>query len=291
MCGKCMGTFLGWSVKRPSNLTKLLLLTCASVGLMALDAGHDRSIKAVRGWTGAVTYPAERLAALPLSAWTILTQALRSNEALRRENARLVDRDAILQAKVARLAALKAEFAHLNLLLKGFSIPGYRVTIARILDASSGPFTQRLILDEGRNGSVYVGQAVIDGHGVLGQVVAVHRDTSQVMLVTDPDSGVPVISTRDGLRAIVFGAGSNNPLKVPYLTGTADIHPGDVLVTSGLGGIFPAGYPVARVTQVSSNPNLAFLKVRAIPLSRLDYHTHVLLLWPRKPTPIGGPAR
>ena len=115
-----------------------------------------------------------------------------------------------------------------------------------------------------------------------------NRDTSEVMLITDPDSGIPVISERNGLRAIVFGTGSLHRVKIPYLTVTADIRPGDVFVSSGLGGIYPPGYPVARVTKVTSNPNLAFLNIRAVPLAHLTYHTHVLLLWPRRHTGARG---
>ncbi|MHB8254832.1 MAG: rod shape-determining protein MreC [Acidiferrobacter sp.] len=283
-----MGIFLGWSVRRPSNLAKLIVLACVSVGLIALDARHEHDTQTFRNLMGHLTYPVQTLAALPSSVTEGLDQDLRTNSELRRKNDRLLAHNRQLEAKLSRFNALRAELSHLTKLLKGAPIPGYRETLARILGVGSGPFTQRLILNEGSKRHVYVGQPVIDAHGIVGQIISVAPHTSQVMLVTDPNSGVPVVSERTGLRAIAFGTGSVNRLKIPYLTVTADIRPGDILVSSGLGGVYPPGYPVARVTEVTSNPNLAFLKVRAVPLGRLNYHTHVLLLWPKKPTSTGG---
>ncbi len=284
-----MGTFLGWSIKRPSNLTKLILTAAASVALMVADAHHNGEVRAVRGTILRADHPLQELAALPSSLVRDAQRDLRLNARLRRENARLRARARRLEVKASRLAALRLEVAHLTALLHGSSVPGYRAGLARILDVSSGPFSRRLTLNEGRNDRVFVGQAVVDVHGIVGQVVSVNRDTSKVMVVTDPDSGVPVVSERNGLRAIVFGTGSPDSLKIPYLTVTADIRTGDVFASSGLGGVYPPGYPVARVTSVTSNPNLAFLKIRAVPLARLAYHTHVLLLWPRKrPEPHGA---
>ena len=278
-----MGTFLGWSIKRPSNLTKLILLTCVSVGLIVFDAQREHETQTFRNLVEHATYPIQTLASLPFSLTEDVTHDLRTNDELRHRNDRLLARNLLLEAKLSRFDALRAEVAHLTTLLKGAPIPGYRVALARILAVSSGPFRQRLVLNEGSKHHVYTGQPVIDAHGIIGQVVSISLHTSQVMLVTDPNSGVPVVSARDGLRAIAFGTGSASRLKIPYLTVTADIRPGDILLSSGLGGIYPAGYPVARVIQVTSNPNLAFLKVRATPLAQLNYHMYVLLLWPRKP--------
>lgn len=283
-----MGTFLGWSIKRPSSLTKLILLTCVSMVLIGLDARHEHETHTFRSLMSRAIYPVQTLATLPFSATKELDRDLRTNAELHRANHRLRLRDLKLEARLARFNALRREVAHLTKLLHGTRLPGYRETLARVLSVSSGPFTQRLILNEGRSRHIYVGQAVIDAHGIVGQVVSVGPDTSDVMLITDPNSGVPVVSQRNGLRAIVFGTGSTDGLKVPYLTVTADIRPGDILVSSGLGGVYPPGYPVARVTTVTSNPNLAFLKVRAVALARLNYHTHVLLLWPKKPQPKRG---
>lgn len=277
-----MGTFLGWSLKRPSNLAKLILFACASVALMVADAHHNRDVRRVRGTILRAGHPLQELAALPFALMHDIRQDVRLNSHLRQENARLKARERDLEIKASQLAALRLEVRHLTALLHGSAISGYRVGLARILDVGSGPFKQQLTLNEGKNDHVFVGQAVIDAHGIVGQVVAVNRDTSEVMLITDPDSGVPVISERNGLRAIVFGTGSLHRVKIPYLTVTADIRPGDVFASSGLGGIYPPGYPVARVTKVTSNPNLAFLNIRAVPLARLSYHTHVLLLWPKR---------
>lgn len=274
-----MGTFLGWSIKRPSNFTKFVVLAAVSVALIITDARHGGPTQVVDGLVARVTYPLKVLAALPASAITDLSTSLRTNADLRRENRRLVRENHLLAARVARLNGLATQVRHLRTILQAPPLPGYTETLAEVLSVRSGPFTRRLTLDEGREQHVHIGQPVVDTHGVVGQVIKVGPYTSQVMLVTDPDSGVPVISKRDGLRAIVFGTGSLRALKVPYLPITADIRPGDVLLTSGLGGVYPAGYPVARVVRVIRNPNEAFLTVVARPMAHLNHYTDVLLLW------------
>ncbi len=276
-----MGTFLGWSIKRPSNLTKLLVLAAVSIALIVADARHRHIATNLDGVAARLAYPLQMLAALPSTTIGALWHDLRTNARLRRENAQLAQENRLLQAKTARLGALTAQVERLQHILKAPAPPGYRETLASILAVSSGPFTRRLTLDEGANAHLYVGQAVIDAHGIVGQIVKVGPDTSQVMLVTDPNSGVPVVSERNGLRAIVFGTGSLRRVKVPYLPITADIRPGDILVSSGLGGIYPADYPVAKVKRVVGNPNEAFLTVVARPLAHLNHHTDVLLLWPK----------
>ncbi|HUW98881.1 MAG TPA: rod shape-determining protein MreC [Acidiferrobacter sp.] len=277
-----MSTFLGWSIKRPSNLTKLILFACVSIGLIVLDARHRHDTQTFRNLMEYATHPVQLLAALPFSVANDIRRDFRTNSELRQANSQLEQRDLELEAKLSRFDVLQAEVARLNKLLGGQPIPGYRETLAQILAVSSGPFTQRLVLDEGSQQHLYVGQAVLGTHGIVGQIVSVGPHTSQVMLVTDPNSGVPIVSERNGLRAIAFGTGLANRLRIPYLTVTADIRIGDIFVSSGLGGVYPAGYPVARVTEVKGNPNLAFLKVRAAPLGQLNYHTHVLLLWPKQ---------
>ncbi|MHB1566460.1 MAG: rod shape-determining protein MreC [Acidiferrobacter sp.] len=276
-----MGTFLGWSIRRPTNFTKFVVLAVVSVVLIAADAHHKHETHTVRALVDRVVHPLQTLASLPQAIMGDIGRDLNTNSELRTENRRLSRQDILLRARLTRFNALSAEVARLRQLLKAPPPRGYRQTLAPVLAVSSGPFTRRLVLAEGVNAHVFVGQAVIDAHGIVGQVIKVGPETSEVMLITDPNSGVPVVSQRNGLRAIVFGTGSPRDLKIPYLTITADIRPGDVLLSSGLGGIYPAGYPVARVTRVVSNPNEAFLKVVAEPLARLNYHTTVLLLWPQ----------
>ncbi|MDA8390614.1 MAG: rod shape-determining protein MreC [Gammaproteobacteria bacterium] len=275
-----MGTFLGWSIKRPSNFTKFVALAAVSVALIIADARHRHVATAVDGLLARAAYPLQVLAAWPATTAATVWHDITTNAHLRRENDHLTRENRLLRARLTRLGALTAEVQRLRKILKAPPLPGYRETLAGILGVSSGPFTRQLTLDEGRRQHVYVGQAVIDAHGIVGQVIQVGPDISRVMLVTDPNSGVPVISKRNGLRAIVFGTGSLRRLKVPYLPMTADIRAGDILMSSGLGGVYPAGYPVAQVERVVSDPNEPFLTVIAKPLAHLNHHTNVLLLWP-----------
>lgn len=150
------------------------------------------------------------------------------------------------------------------------------------------PFSRRLLVRRGSNDGVYVGQPVIDAYGIVGQVTHVAPHVSTVTLITDPSHAIPVLDNRSGLRAMVFGSGDQEALNVPYLSGVADIKEGDLLVSSGMGGTFPAGYPVAVVTEVEHNPSEGFLTVRARPAARLNHGKQVLLIWPERTAPAGA---
>src|SRR5690606_4931912 len=125
----------------------------------------------------------------------------------------------------------------------------------------------------------YVGQALLDANGIVGQLVNVAPMTSEAVLITDADHAVPVIVVRNGLRTIAVGTGDSGRLRLPYLTNSADIVVGDVLLTSGLGGVFPAGYPVGRVIDVRRRPGQSFADVIVEPAAALDRDREVLLVW------------
>jgi rod shape-determining protein MreC len=144
---------------------------------------------------------------------------------------------------------------------------------------------QRLLLNRGAANGVFKGQAVLDDRGLIGQTTHVGPWSAEVILITDPEHAVPVRIERTGLHTIAVGAGDASSLALPYLPGNADIKSGDLLVSSGLGGVFPEGYPVARVTEVRRDAVQPLAQVRAAPLSHVDTDTEVMLLWFRADHP------
>ena len=143
----------------------------------------------------------------------------------------------------------------------------------------ANPYRHNIVIDIGERDGVYDGQAIVDADGVIGQVLEVGLATSQAILISDPSHALPVEVNRNGLRTIANGTGEFDRLDLPFLPNNADIRPGDLLVTSGLGGAFPAGYPVATVDTVNRIPQEPFADVTAMPSAALDQVREVLLIW------------
>lgn len=219
------------------------------------------------------------LADLParLSIWG--DHNLHDWQGLAKDNAMLREENLILQARVAKMAALTAENARLRQLLNSATHVEDRVVIAELTGVAPDPVRHRVVIDKGADAGIRVGQAVIDAHGLVGQVVEVSPFFSRVLLITDPTHAVPVQDNRNGVRAIAEGSGRIDSLELANVAATTDIEVGDLLVTSGLGGRFPAGYPVAVVYEVVEDPGEPFMTVRARPTARLDQSRHLLVIF------------
>lgn len=198
---------------------------------------------------------------------------------LANENEELRKETLILKAKVAKMAALSAENARLRQLLNSSSHLDDSVLIAELVAVASDPLRHVVVINKGKDVGVYVGQAVIDAYGLVGQVVEVSNYFSRVMLITDSTHAVPVQVNRNGVRTIADGSGLIDELQLTHVAASADIRVGDLLVTSGMGGTFPSGYPVAVVTEVGEDPGQAFVKVKARPTAHLDQSRHLLLIF------------
>jgi rod shape-determining protein MreC len=231
------------------------------------------------------------LADLPTSVSEWGSHTLRDWRSLYKENEELRQQTLILQAKIEKMASLSAENARLRQLLNSSAHLDDSVLIAELIGVSSDPLRHIVVINKGRDAGVYVGQAVIDARGLVGQVIEVSAYYSRVMLITDSTHAVPVQVNRNGVRAIAEGSGLIDELQLAHVATTMDIKVGDLLVTSGLGGQFPIGYPVAVVTSVDSSSN-SFMKVRARPMALLDQSRHLLLIFRERgalPEPQGLP--
>lgn len=257
---------------------RFLLLAIACIALMLLDRREQHLVQ-VRQALQVVVYPVRVAVDLPFSTWNKLRDTFAARQRLIEENRQFRRTRLETEARLLRLEALESENARLRELLDSTERVGNRALVAEILAVDLDPYHQRFDLNRGLVDGVYVGQALIDAEGVIGQVVRVGPLTSEAVLITDPDHAVPVSVNRNGVRTIAVGTGDRGRLRLRNLTNNADIVVGDVLISSGLGGVFPAGYPVARVVEVTRRPDQPFAEVIAEPASSLDRDREVLLVW------------
>jgi rod shape-determining protein MreC len=257
---------------------RFLLLAIVCSALMLLDRREQHLVR-VRAALDVVVYPVRMVVDLPFSTWGNLRDTFAARDALVAENQQFRRRRLETESRLQRLAALEAENARLRELLDSTARIGNRALVAEILAVDLDPYRQRFDLNRGLVDGVYVGQALIDAEGVVGQIVRVGPLTSEAVLITDADHAVPVSVNRNGVRTIAVGTGDSGRLRLPYLTNNADVVAGDLLISSGLGGVFPAGYPVARVLDVQRRTDQAFAEIVAEPVSSLDRDREVLLVW------------
>lgn len=257
---------------------RFLLLVALCIGLMLLDQ-RGQHLTRVRHALSVVVYPVRVLVDAPFSTWHALSATLADRRFLVAENERLKRERLGTEFRLQRLAALELENARLRELLDSTARVGERALIAEILAVDLDPYRQRFDLNRGFVDGVFVGQALLDAGGIVGQVVRVSPLTSEAVLITDADHAVPVSVHRNGLRTIAVGTGDSGRLRLPYLTNNADVAIGDLIVSSGVGGVFPSGYPVGRVSEIRARPDQAFAEVIAEPASKLDRDREVLLIW------------
>jgi rod shape-determining protein MreC len=258
----------------------LRLLTYLALGVALMVSDHRSGVLAqLRQAATIAAQPVWWLASLPGRLAGFTEAAVSNQTRLHNDNVALQQQLLLAQAQIQRLQSLEQENQRLRALLGGTR--GYRlaVQLAGILDVDLDPVRQRIVLDVGSSQGVHVGQIVIDAGGVLGQVIAVTPSRATALLVTDPDHAVPVQSVRSGLRLIAYGTGHSDRLTVPNIPQSGDIKVGDELITSGIGGRFPAGFPVGRVAALEPDASHAFVAATITPAARLDRNGQVLLVW------------
>ena len=249
-----------------------------SLILLVLDHRFHH-LQHVRSTLAFLTYPLHYVADLPFTATTWLDETTRSRDSLIAQNRKLKDRNLHLLAELQKYEALQAENMRLRDLVDSSFKVGDRVLVAELSSVDLDPYKQQVIIKKGAASGAFEGQPVLDAHAVMGQVISVTPFSSTVLLITDTSHALPVQVLRNGLRTIAVGTGRIDELKLPYLPTNSDIAEGDLLVTSGLGGKFPPGYPVATVTRIDRSPDAPFSSVLAQPRAHLDRSREVLLVW------------
>jgi len=253
-----------------------------AIGLIVADHRY-RYLDPLRSTLAVIVYPVHYLAGLPGSLARKVQAHLTQKEELRRRNRSLYRDNLVLKARLQRFEALEAENRRLRDLLGSSLNMGDRVLIAELRAVDLDPYRQQVMIDRGASSGVFVGQPVLDANAVMGQVTRVDPLSATVLLITDASHGLPVQINRNGLRTVARGTGFINRLELSHLPKNADVRAGDQVVTSGLGGHFPPGYPVAEVVEVRQESGEPFATVIAEPTARLDRSREVLLVWTLAP--------
>jgi len=276
-------------LRGPSPGLRFLLLCVVSALMMVLDhqQNHTRTLRAA---LSVATYPLQVLVNLPYATGVWISESLGSRETLLEENARLRSQVLNQQFQVQKLEALQAENNRLREMMRSAAEVAERILVAEIRAVDMDPYRHRLIINKGSSDGVYDGQAILDAYGLVGQVTSAEPLSSRAILITDPSHATPVEINRNGIRTVALGSGDPAALLLPFLPNSTDIQVGDLLVTSGLGGHFPPGYPVGVVDEVLRDPGQNFATVHARPSAQLDRGRQVLLVWFGTPRASQEPA-
>ena len=266
-----------------SGRTTGLLFRCVLYSLLALaliivDKRYDHLGK-IRRLLSVVAYPVQIAVASPFEGWSWFRDSVTTRDALRTDKTKLEAELRLAQFRLQRYEALEAETQRLRALRDNTAAVTDRFLIGDVMNVDLDAFRERVLVDKGAGDGIFVGQAVLDSGGVFGQVARVGQLTSEVILISDPAHAIPVQINRNGLRTIAVGTGETNRLKLPYLPTSADVIAGDLLVTSGLGGGFPAGYPVGTIAEVKRDPAQSLADVDVKPAAALDRSKELMFVW------------
>ncbi|KTD20406.1 rod shape-determining protein MreC [Legionella lansingensis] len=255
--------------------------TVLSLALMFSDY-HYKYLSSVRSGFALIISPLQFAVDYPVRVVGWLQSLVSAKKALINENMQLRYQQTLLEAELQKLLVIKEENSQLRELLLTSSKAKMQAMAAQILAVDTSSSRQLVVLNKGKRDGVYAGQPVLDAKGVMGQIIDVGSMTSTVLLISDSKSAVPVRNNRTGERAILVGTNNVSQLSLINLPRTSSINKGDLLVTSGLGRLYPEGYPVGRVEAVKSIPGEAFIKVDVSPIALLNRNRLVLLVWPDK---------
>ena len=247
-------------------------------------------VNTIRSSIAVLVYPFQYIVNFPANVGDWASESFTSRKTLKEDNVTLRTQNLILTTQLQKLNFIESENIHLRSLLESSKRVGERILIAELLSVDMDPYKQQVVINRGSasGDDIYSGQPFVDAKGVMGRLTHVSPLSSTALLITDASHILPIQINRNGLRAIAKGTGNQTRLEIPYLPNNADIKVGDLLVTSGLGCVFPVGYPVATVVEINIDPSLPFAEVLAEPIAELDRSSEVLLVWPggkAKPNP------
>lgn len=272
----------------PSPQHRLAMVLTLSAILVFFD--HKMaSFESVRGYLQSVVSPLQYVANTPKQVMTWAAENFVTRNQLIEENQAFKVKELQFREQLMQLEIVRKENERLRLLLASPVRSDMKKMVAEILSVDSDPYTHQVVINRGANEGVYEGQPVLDDQGIVGQILHVGTTTSRVILITDVTHGVPVRVSRNGIRLVASGSGRIDRLTHAHVPHSADIQTGDLLVTSGLGGKYPEGYPVSTVTLVRKDESRAFAQVISQPIAQIDKLRYLLLLWPESPTSIFAP--
>ncbi|OGT91745.1 MAG: rod shape-determining protein MreC [Gammaproteobacteria bacterium RIFOXYA12_FULL_61_12] len=256
----------------------MVIVTVLSLVLLNIER-RENYLEIVRTGISTLTYPLQFLADLPSRITGYLSESFASQDVMLRELDKMRQENNLLQVRLQKYDSLEMENMRLRSLLGSSYKLSDQILVTELMQVDLDPFRHQIVINKGSQAGVYVGQPALDAHGIMGQVTHVTPWNATVLLVTDSSHTIPVQVNRTGLRTIAVGTGDISSLRLPFLPNNADIQQGDLLVTSGLGGRFPAGYPVAAIDKIERDPGAHFTEATAAPKAFLDRTREVLLVW------------
>lgn len=264
----------------PGPFARLFVFALLSCLLIVGDT-RFKYFPQLRQAIGVVIFPLQKIAYIPASIFDQVEEFIASFNLLE-ENIKLRDLYLENREQLLKLASLEAENIHLRNLLGAVqqieTKTRTKAVLAEILYTPRDPFNHKITLNKGSQNHIQLGQAVIDDKGIVGQITQLYPWSSEVTLLTDRDHSVPVQVVRNSLRSVVSGTGKNDQLELRYLSVNTDIQQGDQLVTSGIGGVYPPGIPVAIVLRIERDPTGDFAQIISKPVAGVDRNRQVLIL-------------
>ena len=262
----------------PALGLRLIVLALMAAGLMVADH-RNHHLAAIRDGVATLAYPIQWAVQAPVAAWSAMSESFATKARVEASNVRLAADNLVLRLKLLRFESLEQENQRLRAVRESSARVVQRSLIAEIVRVDLDPFRQRVLINKGTRAGVFRGQAALDANGIFGQVTRAGPVSAEVILISDPEHAIPIQVNRTGARSIGLGTGRSGLLSLPYLPQNADVIVGDLLVSSGLGGVYPPGYPVGKVTAVERDPGQPLLSVEAEPLAGLDRDPEILLVW------------
>ncbi|SQD79688.1 rod shape-determining protein MreC [Moritella yayanosii] len=257
---------------------RLFLAVIASFSLIIFDSKFD-SFSNVRLYLNTAVSPLIYAANIPSEMLKGVSNTVVSRRDLRKKVAEQKDKLFIQQVQLLEFKHLKQENKRLRALLNSPVHSDQRKLVAEIMTVNTDPLSLQVVINKGASDGLYIGQPVLNEQGVVGQIVDVAATYSRILLIADITHGIPVRVQRNDIRAIANGSGELNSLNLPYVPHSTDMQVGDVLVTSGLGGVFPEGYPVATISAFTYQTGQPYAQVEAKPAVELERIRYVLLTW------------
>jgi len=262
----------------PALGLRLIVLAAMAAGLMVADH-RQHHLAAIRDGVATLAYPIQWAVQAPLQAWSSMRESFATRTRVEAENVKLASDNLVLRLKLLRFESLEQENQRLRAVRQSSARVVQRSLVAEIVRVDLDPLRQRVLVNKGTHDGVFRGQAAIDAAGIFGQVTRAGPISAEIILISDPEHAIPVQVNRTGVRSIALGTGRSGLLSLPYLPQNSDVIVGDLLVSSGLGGVYPPGYPVGKVTVVTRDPGQPLLAVEAAPLAGLDRDPEILLVW------------
>ncbi|ABO22276.1 rod shape-determining protein MreC [Shewanella loihica] len=254
-------------------------LTLAIVLSVILLVANDR-LEPVRQSISSVLSPLQYVANIPGAILDWSAESIATRNMLAKQNKQLLRQQLLMSERLQRFEHLRQENDRLRALLGSPVHMDSKKMVAEVMEVASDPFRHYVVLNHGARSGVFVGQPVVDAHGVVGQVVEISELTSRVLLISDVTHAIPVRVTRNDVRLVAQGIGELDELELRHVAKSTDLRVGDLLVSSGLGKRFPEGYPVARIMTVERDDGQSYATVTAQPLAALDRIRYLLLIWP-----------